>query len=525
MNDVSPPTLIERLTRMKKAPSTAGGSDAGSFISTLFGKGFGGGGRSQKWGEPKFDETRATDFAITTVNVPDRLDIQEVRARAEDDYRRPGLFSFDRYLLGLWIRRLIWLGLLGGLGYWAYQVLSPIREDLSAARISQKLSQGAGFPIKITDTAYRITPSPRFVLRGVQLPGDITLDEVAIRLNWQDAWTAVRGGVVSLGEATVSPARLTVPQLWILLSQAPAATGGVPKAVSILRFESIELADAPLMKAKLEAVFRRAADGKFGPVAVAEAGGQSPFKATLTPAPVVDASPRFAFQFDATDWVLPSGPGLKWGEVVASGFASPKLLEIESYSLAGVYGVVQGAMYVATDLSWVMTGFARGTGLDIESIVASAGKLGAAKAAARSEGFVVPFAGTATMNLALVGRGDSFAGSLSDAIAAGPVQVRWAAINGVNLGYAAAHGGAQGGVGGGLTRFSELDASIVGGNNGVVLKDIVARAGAMATRGEVSVDSDLKMTGALRVDLGATRVQAPISVRVRGTLLEPQFGR
>ena len=108
---------------------------------------------------------------------------------------------------------------------------------------------------------------------------------------------------------------------------------------------------------------------------------------------------------------------------------------------------------------------------------------------------------------------------------AGPVQVRWAAINGINLGYAATHGGGNRGLGGGFTRFSDLEATLLAAPDGIVMRDIEARAGAMLTRGEVRIDPTQALTGAIRVDLGATRVQAPINLRVRGTLASPQFTR
>jgi hypothetical protein len=47
----------------------------------------------------------------------------------------------------------------------------------------------------------------------------------------------------------------------------------------------------------------------------------------------------------------------------------------------------------------------------------------------------------------------------------------------------------------------------------------------MATRGQVAVAPDLKLSGAVRVDLGAERVQAPITLRVSGTAVAPRFGR
>jgi hypothetical protein len=99
-------------------------------------------------------------------------------------------------------------------------------------------------------------------------------------------------------------------------------------------------------------------------------------------------------------------------------------------------------------------------------------------------------------------------------------------LNGINLGLAATQGGAAGaGSGGGLTRFTDLEASVVADRAGVQVRDIRGRAGAMSTRGDISVTPALALSGALRVDLGATRVQAPITVRVRGSALAPQFGR
>jgi hypothetical protein len=535
MNDSAPPTLLDRLTRMDGVGSNrAAGREPASLaqrvdqlpvLGDLLDEGLAGSGRSHAAKAKPAEEHRATDFAITTVNVPDRLDLREVRDQAEEDYKRPGLFSFDRYLLGLWVRRIVWLTVLGLLGFWILQIVQPIRQDLAADRISQRLSASAGVPVQVADTTYRFSPSPRFVLRGVHVADDIRFDEVAIRFNWQDTWSAVRGGAWTWGEATVSPLRLTHAQAWSLLSRTGSLSRALPASLSILRFESIELVDSPLIRTPLEVVLRRGVNGQFGPLAIAESGGQSSFKLALTPPAATDAGARVAFQLDASDWALPLASRLKWNEVTASGFVSPTLLEVDSYSLSGVYGVVQGSFYAATDLYWVLTGYARGTGLDVESIAAAFAKVGSSKAATRAEGISVPFAGTATMNVALGGRGDALSDAVAQAVVAGPIQVRWAAINGINLGYAATHGGSERGLGGGYTRFSELDASIVGGSDGLVLRDIVARAGAMSTRGEVRVGQDLALSGAIRVDLGATRVQAPTHLRVRGTLLSPQFGR
>lgn len=534
MTGSAPPTLLDRLTHMDRAGSTGPAArepaarssfEQPPILDDLLDEGLAKSRRSHVKSKKSAGEYRATDFAITTVNVPDRLDLREVRDQAEEDYKRPGLFSFDRYLLGLWIRRIVLLTILGLLGFWGYQAVQPIRHDLSADRISQRLSAGAGYAVQVADTTYRFNPRPRFVLLGVRVADDVKFDEVAIRFNWEDTWSALRGGTWKWGEASVAPIHLTASQAWSLLNRTTGLSQALPASLSALRFESIEIVDAPLLKSRFQVVLRRGSNGQFGPMAIGEAGAQSAFKLTLTPPSSGDASSRFAFQFDATDWAMPSGQSLKWGEVAATGFASPTLFEVESYSLSGAYGVVQGAFYAATDLYWVLTGYARGTGLDVESIVAAAARVGPSKSNTKAEGVAVPFTGTATMNVALGGRGDLLSDAVGRGVVAGPVQVRWAAINGINLGYAATHGGSDRGLGGGLTRFSAVDASFVGGPDGFEVKDIVARAGAMTTRGGVKVGPDLSMSGALRVDLGATRVQAPINLRVRGTLLLPQFGR
>nr|HRK57906.1 hypothetical protein [Burkholderiaceae bacterium] len=124
------------------------------------------------------------------------------------------------------------------------------------------------------------------------------------------------------------------------------------------------------------------------------------------------------------------------------------------------------------------------------------------------------------------GRGQSLQEVLQQSVASGPVQVRWAMIRGVNLGYVATHAGAARGLSGGLTRFSDFDATLLLRPGGFTLSDIVARAGALATRGQVKMDKETQaLGGVISVSLGATRVQAPVTLRVGGQPLAPEFGR
>ncbi len=476
------------------------------------------GGNAQSW-EP----TRATDFAITTVNVPDRLDMQEVRARADEDDDAPRRrLVFDTYWLRVWLKRLVVVGILGAAAYYAYLVLLPLRDDVSAEGIAARLTLGLGQPVRVGATEFRLAPTPRLVVERVEVAGAYQLGKVALHFNWSDALRAMRNGNWVWGEAAVAPLKLDGQQAIALLRSLGAAGAAIPPTISTIRFESIEFADMPLMPRRYELVARRGPDGRFAPVTLVEIGGEGQMKLTVSHAADEGWGEAVDFQLEAANWVLPAGPATRWAEVVANGRVRPNLIEVEQYSVVGAFGAVQGLVVAARDVEWVVTGTARALNLDLESVLLNfAGKPAAERPKGQSG---VPMHGTAVLSLLVAGRGNTLPQAIDQSVAAGPLQVRWGTLHGLNLGYAATRGGASGVTGSGITRFSELDAAVVLGRAGLTVSDIRGRAGAMTTRGEIRVAPDLTLSGALRVDLGAQRVHAPISVRVRGTVSQPQFG-
>lgn len=474
---------------------------------------------AQQW-EP----TRATDFAITTVNVPDRLDLQEVRARADEDDDAPRRrLVFDTYGLRVWFKRLLVVGILGAIAYFAYLALLPLRDDVSATGIAARLTQGLERPVRVASTEFRLTPTPRLVVTGVDVGGAYRLGEVSLHFNWDDALRALRGGSWIWGEAAVAPLKLDAAQGLALLKSLDAAAAAIPPTISTIRFESIELAGLPLLPSKYEVVVRRGPDGRFAPASLSEIGVEGRMKLTVAARHDRDWGDVVEFQFDAANWALPVGPAARWTEVVATGRVRTNLIEVDNYSLSGAFGTVQGLMVAARDVEWVVTGTARAPNLDLEAVLLHV-RGGAAEERTKGQ-HAVPLNGTAVLSLLVAGRGDTLTQAIDQSIAAGSAQVRWATLNGINLGYAATRGGISAGAGGGITRFSELEASVALERAGLTVSDIRGRAGAMATRGEVRVAPDLGLSGALRVDLGAQRVQAPLNVRVRGTALQPQFWR
>ena len=456
------------------------------------------------------DWEAATHFAITTVNVPDRLDLQEERDRAEgeelaDEQRRLSLRK--------WMKRLLILAAVGVVGTALYSTIQPLQREVSAARVAERLTAVFRRPVAVADTEFRFTPSPRMVVRGIQT-GTIKVDEASLLINWKDLWSALRGGQWVWGEATIAPMSVTAAQAAEIATSLPAGASALSAKISTIRFETVRISDTELLSGRYEAVIRRGDDGRFGPLVVRELESEGTMRLALRPAQTSDGRPVLDFRLDADRWALPFGPRVKWNEVRANGRVDGNLIEVSSYSLAGFYGVVSGMMYAASDVEWVITGRAVGTNIDLESVVQHL-----RKAPAGLEPILSPMQGTAALNLTVVGRGTTLDEAVRQAVFAGPFQLRWAALNGINLGLAAT----QGATAAGVTRFTEFDGLLGASSAGVRFEETGGRAGALAARGDFTIAPDLAVAGTVRVELGGSRIQS-ITLRVRGSALEPRFG-
>ncbi len=466
-----------------------------------------------------FDTTGSTDFVITTVNVPDRLDVQEVRARADEDDDRTDRFRIDWYLLRLWLTRLIALGLVGVAGYFGWRSIEPLREELSAHRIASRLSAALEDKVTVGSTGFKWLPTPRFVLGDVDFGNAWRVQEVALHFNWEDARRALQGGGWIWGEAAISPTRVDAVQAEQMLTWMSRLDRALPGSISTIRLETFELSGMRLLPGRFEAVVRRNEGGRLGPV-VLRSLGETKLLLTLSTA---DADNAFPFKLEASQWALPAGPRGPWSDVHAVGRISRSLVAVDEYLLIGFFGSVKGSLFAAGDAEWVLTGTATAANIDIESVLKQL--RGPVTTGDGTREPAVPMSGTASLNLSLSGKGKTFDDAVNQAIGTGTARVRWATLNGINLGYAATRPGSPVASAGGVTRFTEMAADAVLRGSGTSFQAVTARAGAMATRGEITVAPDLRLTGALRVDLGATRVQAPLNLRVRGTALAPEFGR
>ena len=464
--------------------------------------------------EADWDANAATRFAITTVNVPDRLDLQEERDRAEADdsadYRR-------RINVQLWMKRLLVFAVIAVAVSLLYGMLKPLRDETSAAKVGDRLTAVLKRPVKVAETEFRVTPTPRLIIRGIDA-GQFKADEVSLLINWKDLWAALRGGQWVWGEATIAPLTMTPAQALAAVRALPGGARELPSKISTIRFESIRISDSRLFPSRYEGVLRRAEDGKFGPLTLRQLDADNgPMQMQFRASRAADGTDTVDFNLDAERWALPFGPRVRWNEIRANGRIFGGYVEVSNFTLAGFFGVTTGTLYAATDVEWVITGIAGATNIDVESVLSTLRPSGQAASDAPPSSVQ----GTASLNLEIVGRGSTLDEAITRTAVAGPFQIRWATINGVNLGLAAT----QGATASGTTRFTEFDGLLAASTNGIRFEDTGGRAGAMAARGDFTVAPDFAVAGAVRVELGGQTIQAPVNLRIRGSALDPRFGR
>ena len=461
-----------------------------------------------------------TEFSITTVNVPDRLDVREQIDRQIQDDSSKSSRIVDRYTVHVWTRRLALLAVVLLLVFFGVRIIGSAQEQMSAGELSRALTTALGRPVKVADSGLRFTPTPRLQVSGIAFEGGPTLEQASLLVDWADLWQAIRSGRWTGGEVVVGPTVLSMDQARMLMGLVPKLSAGLPLGIKLVQVSSLTLKDASLLPGNYEAVARRDAKGAFGSFVLSDLGKDGTMQLSLTP---VVGSDEASFEINADNWMPPIGPRVRWSAINASGSMLPNRVEVRSYSISGFYGVLTGTMAAAMDTGWTLVGSMKGANLDVESIVAHA--------SGRPEDKVVrgdptlALNGTAAIDGRFEGNGATLAEALGGARLDGTVAIRWATLNGINLGYAATQPSPTGGGNGGFTRFTEFSAKVKASAEQVSFSDILARAGALTTRGEVRLAKDMKLTGGLRVDLGGSRVQAPLSVRVSGSAEKPLYGR
>ena len=460
-----------------------------------------------------------TQFAITTVNVPDRLDLRDMddRKQIEEGTRSRRL---DTAVFRTWAPRLFLVGLVVAIAFILFEGIDTWRTALSSEQLSRRLTSTLGVPVTIGDSQFAISPAPELILGKVSIDNSVVLDTVTVSLGYHQLGQAFQGHGWNWGEAIVKTKPLTIEQCRILMGLLPKLNGAFPKSLAALRFERLEIADQPWLAGTWDVSVARTKDKEMATVVAVQRQKTGTLNIDLHAA--ADAG-AYTFQLEGRNWTPPFGTSFPLEEAVASGQISPTHVDVTEFSIGGPFGAASGKVTANLDSSWVLGGTARSEGIDLDALI----RLIAPSPANDNSDTPPPavIQGTATFDGQFRGTGATLVDTVAAASFVAPVKVRSATLTGINLGYAATRPTLAGVTSGGSTRFSTMDAELVATANQATLRDIRAHAGALAASGDVEILTDHTLKGHLHVDLGETRVLAPIRVAVRGTIIKPEFGR
>lgn len=463
-------------------------------------------------------EMPSTQFAITTVNVPDRLDLRDMddRKQIEEDSRSRRI---DTAVFRAWAPRLFLMGILVAIAFVLFEGIDTWRTALSAGPLSQRLGASLGVPVQIGDSQFAISPSPQLILSKVSID-NVVLDTVSVSIGVKQLGQVFQGHGWNWGGALVTTKPLTLDQCRTLMALLPKLDGAFPRSLAAVKFEHLQIADQPWLAGHWDVEIARVKDKSLATVSVTQRKDKGSVHLELRPATETGA---YTFQLEGRNWMPPFGTSFPVEELIASGQVAPTHVEVSQFSFGGSFGGASGEATARLGDTWTLAGSAHSESIDLAALIR---QIAPAPAGSDTDALAPTVVqGTASFSGKLAGAG----ATLVDAVAAtrfeGPVQVRSVVLTGINLGYAATRPTLAGVTSGGSTRFATLDATMVSGGEQVIFRDIRARAGALAAFGEVDLKPDQSLKGSLRVDLGETRVLAPIRVAVRGTVLKPEFGR
>lgn len=464
----------------------------------------------------RWDPDAGADFAITTVNVPDRLDAQEVRARASVDISPPSVRRFRHLDIGRAIGWLLAFAVLVAVVWGAIRLVGPLRAAISPRGIEGQIGQALNLPVSVRATELRFLPSPRLVVTDVLAPGGLRLPEITVNFNWRDAVRGLQASTWVLGEARVAPVELTGDQALLLLQSVRRASR-LSATVSTIRFESVALPDVVLLPGRYEVTVRRGVgQQEFEAVGVRRLDGSGQMELEVKPAASSDGGA--SFKLFASQWMAAAGPAVAWSEATAQGDFRANSVRVESFSVGARFGNLNGSALLAQNArGWQLTGKLRSPDVSVDELI----RYLAAPGGSETPSAPVPFRGLAKLDLALAGSGSTVAETLQRATVSGPVAVSGATLTGMNLGLAATQGGASGA--GGLTRLTDLDLEVNGSADGLVVRNLVGRAGGLRVVGGFTVDRQLQLHGAIRSEVASPRGVAAADLRIGGTVSVPTF--
>jgi hypothetical protein len=422
-------------------------------------------------------------------------------------------------VLRTWLPRIVLLGILAIVFLLAWNAFDSWKRSLAPAPLSDRLSASFGVPVQVEESQLSLSP-PRLILSKVTINHDVVLNDVSVRLTSRHVAQIFQSSQFRWGELLVGHTSVGMSQGRDLLPFVSRLNRALPGGIASLRFEDFQITDQDMLKGSWKVSLDRLAGGDFSKVLARQSSGNGWVTFHLTP----ETPEAFSFEMLASNWTLPFGLKIPSESISATGKVTLDGLDVGQFSVSGAWGEMHGSVAGTADLGWKLSTDIQSDGVDLDSLL----RLMATRSTTDAEGnnLFVPMAqGIASFAGKIDGRGASFQDAVDASVMVAPVRVRSAILNGINLGFIAMNPGSNAeAAGGGSTRFASLEAMFVADGKQASIRELKARAGALTALGEINISEKHELSGLIHVDLGTTRVLAPIRVHVRGTLDAPKFG-
>ena len=372
----------------------------------------------------------------------------------------------------------------------------------------------------IEDTHFEFSTTPGVVIKKLKIKDDIEFDQVALRFTWRHVAQAFQNSRISWAEVVVGPSKMSILQGHDLMQLMARLDRALPADIAAVHFTDLQFPDQPWLKGNWKLDLTRDRNGSFRSATAAQTAGRGSVEVELTP-----ESPEVVdFNFKSFQWPLPFAIRTPIESVEAEGKISYAELEVSNYSLSGPFGEIHGKVSGTADGGWKLGGILATDGVDVDSFLRV---IAPPEKKEDASGAEIPslIQGLASAVGQLSGKGADLQEAAENTVLTAKFDVRNAVLNGINLGFIATNPDANPEAGGGTTRFTKMDGALVVGGGKTTLREFHARAGALVASGQVEIADNNRIEGLLHVDLGSTRVLAPIRVRLHGTLNEAKFGR
>ena len=370
-------------------------------------------------------------------------------------------------------------------------------------RVESEAAKRLGAPVKIADVRVALLPLPHVSVHGLDVgEGAISATLIAVYPRLATLFADKR--VLRSIEIKQLVMTRKGTDLIAALAAKPGS-GGAAVEIERVRLSNfqVELAGGKLPALNADIALNL---GALPPALPVERALVTTVDGNATLALVPDGK-EWTLTLDASDWVLPAGPALRFNSLKAAGRVSAGKLALNQMAATLYGGTLNGKAELTWAKNWQLKGDAKLAGIDImpltQALKVKAALLGKLDASG-------PFSAQAANP---AGLGDAIIADIG-------FDVRNGVLHGFDLANAA-QSLLKGGAGGGSTQFDQLTGKVKVQGRAFKLRDVKVASGSLQATGNVDISATKQLSGRIDTALKGSGGLVGVPLAVSGTLDKP----